>query len=126
MNDGYKGRSDSCIYDWMAERGGGEVWWQAGSLGCSTGCRDADSFPRWMYYRNSMSLFCSCIDAMMTDPLGSAKEVNRYWQIAHYGGPLQERIPEEDKEILASLGLVEMSGGDQGRSEYNAMYDDDW
>ncbi|KAN0086218.1 hypothetical protein V8E55_007352 [Tylopilus felleus] len=55
-----------------------------------------------------------------------AKEVNRYWQIAHYGGPLQERIPEEDKEILASLGLVEMSGGDQGRSEYNAMYDDDW
>ncbi|KAF8553186.1 FAD/NAD(P)-binding domain-containing protein [Imleria badia] len=50
----------------------------------------------------------------------------RYFAIALYGGPLQETIPEGDDTVLATLGLGGLSGADQGRSEYDPIYDDVW
>ncbi|KAF8553187.1 FAD/NAD(P)-binding domain-containing protein [Imleria badia] len=59
-------------------------------------------------------------------PPKSYKEIDRYWKIEHYGGPLQVTIPEGDDAVLATLGFGQMSSADQGRSEYDPIYDDNW
>ncbi|KAF8556442.1 FAD/NAD(P)-binding domain-containing protein [Imleria badia] len=60
------------------------------------------------------------------DPLPKYfEEIDRYWNIALYGGPLQLTGPKEDHAMLASLGIVPRDGADQGRNDV-LCYDDEW
>ena len=59
-----------------------------------------------------------------THALNSSKEVGHYWQIAHYGGPLQ--LTEKEEAVLASLGIIPRNGVDQGWYEDALFYDDNW
>ncbi|KAF9240424.1 hypothetical protein BU15DRAFT_45765 [Melanogaster broomeanus] len=52
-------------------------------------------------------------------------EIGRYWNIAQYGGPLEERPSVEDG-VLESLGLTTASESGKARQSYNPMYDDAW
>ncbi|KAG8221572.1 hypothetical protein J3R82DRAFT_1814 [Butyriboletus roseoflavus] len=55
-----------------------------------------------------------------------SEEVGHYWAIAHYGGLLKERMPEEEEAGLVSLGLAPIIGADQGRREYVQTSHDEW
>lgn len=79
-----------------------------------------------MDYRNSTLLPLRGYHRTWLYLLHSSGEISRYWQIAHYGGLLEERIPTEDEAVLVSLGLVPMGSTDRGRSEYVPISDDDW
>lgn len=57
--------------------------------------------------------------------LNSSKEVVHYWEIAHYGGPLQLTGSKEDDTMLTPPGFVLRNGEDQARSDV-FVYDDDW
>lgn len=81
------------------------------------------SLTRSTGYRNSTSLAFSGYGT--THALDSTNEANRYWQIALYGGLLQETIPTEDEEVLASLGLASVMDAEKG-FEYGLVYDDNW
>lgn len=48
----------------------------------------------------------------------SCEEVDRYWQIARSGGQFEEAILKEDDAVLASVGLVPVSGAGNGRDKY--------
>ena len=61
-----------------------------------------------------------------THVLNSAKEVAHYWQIAHFGGPLQLNTPKEEAAMVASLGMAPSNGADQGRYDGALFYDDNW
>ncbi|KIJ63826.1 hypothetical protein HYDPIDRAFT_112795 [Hydnomerulius pinastri MD-312] len=54
-------------------------------------------------------------------------EVNDYWLISHYGGPLEERRSDEEA-VLESLGirLPHLSDEASRQYDYNPMYDDNW
>lgn len=63
------------------------------------------------------------VDTGTTHALHSSSEVTRFWELAHFGEPLQVR----DEAVLASLGLVPKDGVDQERNDDNPFYyDDDW
>ncbi|KAF9240430.1 hypothetical protein BU15DRAFT_45877 [Melanogaster broomeanus] len=52
-------------------------------------------------------------------------EVDHYWVIAQYGGPLQER-PSVEGAVAESLGLTTASESGKARQRCNPMYDDAW
>jgi hypothetical protein len=111
------------LSDRLAQRGGGQVWWQAGSFRLfSSDPRTDDAHPGRCSTEIVRRLLC--VEMGTTHALNSTKEVSHYWQIALSGGPL--RLTEKDDAVLESLGIIPTNGADQGRYEDAVFCDDYW
>ena len=54
-------------------------------------------------------------------------EITRYWEIAHFGGPLQVTGSSDHEAMMASLGIVPISGAEQAwRYDDILFYDGNW